>query len=81
MVAQAFGTAVREARLLQGKAQEELAHAAQIERSHMGKIERGEHAPTLPMILRIAKALELSSAELLYGTEALLPPEYLADPG
>lgn len=42
----AFGAAVRVARLTQGVAQEELAAKAGIERSHMGKIERGEHMPT-----------------------------------
>ena len=44
----AFGAAVREERTNQGIAQETLAHMAGIERSHMGKIERGEHVPTLP---------------------------------
>ena len=39
----AFGAAVREERTNQGIAQETLAHMAGIERSHMGKIERGEH--------------------------------------
>lgn len=47
----AFGAAVRVARLTQGVAQEELAAKAGIERSHMGKIERGEHMPTLALIL------------------------------
>lgn len=64
----------------QGIAQEALAQAARIERSHMGKIERGEHMPTLAAILKIAKGLGISAAELMHGTEALLPPEYLASP-
>jgi len=38
----------------------------------MGKIERGEHMPTLAMILRIAKALDRSAGELLLETEATL---------
>lgn len=41
--ARAFGVAVREARTVQGVAQETLAGLTGIERSHMGKIERGEH--------------------------------------
>ncbi len=53
----AFGKAVREKRFELGLSQEELANAAQIERSHMGKIERGEHLPNLVLILRLAKAL------------------------
>ena len=65
----AFGQAVRAARMEQGMAQEELAALAEIERSHMGKIERGEHMPTLALILRIAAALNKSAADLIAVTE------------
>ncbi|NMG48633.1 helix-turn-helix domain-containing protein [Azoarcus communis] len=65
----AFGLAVRAARMEQGMAQEELASLAEIERSHMGKIERGEHMPTLARILRIAGALNRSAADLIAVTE------------
>ena len=68
----AFGAAVREERTNQGIAQETLAHLAGIERSHVGKIERGEHTPTLPLILKIARALKCSSAHLMALTEAKL---------
>ena len=71
-LAQAFGAAVRALRSGQGMAQEALAHRAGIERSHMGKIERGEHTPALPMILRIARALKCSSAHLMALTETKL---------
>ena len=68
----AFGQAVRAARMEQGIAQEELAASAEIERSHMGKIERGEHMPTLALILRIAVALNRSAADLIAATEEIL---------
>ena len=48
-------------RTSQGVAQEALAHRAKVERSHMGKIERGEHMPTLALVLKIAKALGVSA--------------------
>jgi len=67
--AQAFGEAVRAARKAQGISQEELAALAGIERSHMGKIERGQHMATLALILKIAVALRISSAELMTATE------------
>ena len=70
----AFGQAVRAARMEQGMAQEELAALAEIERSHMGKIERGEHMPTLALILRIAAALNRSAAALIAATEENLRP-------
>jgi XRE family transcriptional regulator, regulator of sulfur utilization len=71
--AQAFGAAVRALRTEDGVAQETLAHLAGVERSHMGKIERGEHMPTLAMILKIARALNRSAGELMLETEARLP--------
>ena len=79
VVAKAFGAAVRSVRTTKGLAQEALAHAARIERSHLGKIERGEHTATLALVLKIAKALGISSGELMAATEALLPQAYLAD--
>ncbi|MBT1431759.1 helix-turn-helix domain-containing protein [Dickeya dianthicola] len=70
--AQAFGAAVRALRTEQGVAQETLANLADIERSHMGKIERGEHMPTLAIILKFARALGCSSADLMTATESRL---------
>ena len=70
--AKAFGAAVRAIRTEEGIAQETLAHLAGIERSHMGKIERGEHVPTLPLILKISMALKISAAELIAATESNL---------
>jgi transcriptional regulator with XRE-family HTH domain len=78
VVAQAFGAAVRSVRTRLGVAQEALALQARVERSHMGKIERGEHMPTLVLVLKIARALGVSSADLMKETEGLLPAEYLA---
>ena len=45
--------------------QEALAHAAQVERSHLGKIERGEHMPNLVLIFRLASALSIAPGELV----------------
>ncbi|WP_440590856.1 helix-turn-helix domain-containing protein [Pseudomonas aeruginosa] len=71
-MAQAFGAAVRALRLERGIAQETLANLAGIERSHTGKIERGEHMPTLAIIFKIASALECSTAVLMTATEGQL---------
>ena len=76
----AFGAAVRAVRTEDGIAQETLAHLAGIERSHMGKIERGEHMPTLALVLKIARALGRSAGELLLETEARLPKEWHQPP-
>lgn len=71
-LAQAFGKAVRALRTERGIAQEMLANLASIERSHLGKIERGEHMPTLAIIFKIASALECSTAMLMTRTEIQL---------
>ncbi len=71
-LAQAFGAAVRALRTEHGIAQETLANQAGIERSHMGKIERGDHAPTLAIIFKIARAMECSTAVLMVETESRL---------
>lgn len=60
-----FGSAVRETRLARGVSQEALADAAGIDRSHMGKVERGQMNITLLNIARIAKALDCKLSELL----------------
>lgn len=71
----AFGSTVRGWRLEQGLSQEELANLARVERSHMGKIERGEHLPNLVMILRISEALGCKPGRLLDQVVDLLRPE------
>lgn len=71
-LARAFGAAVRALRIERGIAQESLAHLAGIERSHMGKIERGTHMPTLAIIFKIAGALECSTAVLMSEAESQL---------
>ena len=57
-----------------------FAHLAGIERSHMGKIERGEHMPTLALVFKIARALQRSAGELVLEAEARLPKEWREPP-
>ncbi|MBK8667119.1 MAG: helix-turn-helix transcriptional regulator [Burkholderiales bacterium] len=76
-LARAFGAAVRSLRKERGIAQESLAHLAGVERSHMGKIERGEHMPTLALIFKIAGALECSTAALMREAERQLAAAHL----
>ena len=60
-----LGQVIRSQRVAQGLSQEALAHAAGIDRSHMGKIERGERNVTLLNIQRIAHTLGVSASVLL----------------
>jgi len=67
-----FGRAVRQFRKGIGISQEDLAIRANIHRTYIGGIERGERNPTLIMIFRLAAALEVSPHELLKKSEGYL---------
>ena len=60
-----LGAAVRARRIALPLSQEALADLAEIDRSHMGKIERGERNVTFLNILRIAKAMQCKPSDLL----------------
>lgn len=60
----ALGAAIRGLRKSQNISQEALADMAGIDRSHMGKIERGERNVTILNVRRVAAALGSSMAEL-----------------
>ena len=61
----ALGAAIRAERTARGLSQEALADAAKIDRSHMGKVERGERNVTILNIARIAAALGCQPSQLL----------------
>ncbi len=59
------GASIRRVRKEVGLSQEALADASSIDRSHLGRIERGERNLTVLNLKKIAKALKCSAAELL----------------
>jgi len=61
----ALGTALRRKRIERGISQEELAFRAQIDRSYLGRIERGENNVTVLTLTRLANSLDMSLPELL----------------
>lgn len=60
-----FGLHLRRLRLETGLNQDEFAARARIHRSHIGLLENGRRDPQLTTILRVAKALGLTPAQLL----------------
>lgn len=60
-----LGAAVRARRAALALSQEALADYAEIDRSHMGKIERGERNVTFLNIVRIANAIQCKPSDLL----------------
>jgi len=71
-LARAFGEAVVALRVATGLSQEALAANAGVERSHMGKLERGEHLPNLVAFFKIAAALGCTSTDLMSVVEGAL---------
>ncbi|MGQ0699191.1 MAG: helix-turn-helix domain-containing protein [Panacagrimonas sp.] len=66
---QRFGRAVREARTQRGWSQERLAEAADLNRSYLGEIERGEVTPSLVTAEKLASALRLNLSTLVSRCE------------
>lgn len=60
-----FGKRVREERLKQKLSQEKFAELAELHRTYIGMIERGEKNITLENIEKIAKALKISLDKLM----------------
>ncbi|MFT3816490.1 MAG: helix-turn-helix transcriptional regulator [Rubrivivax sp.] len=61
----ALGTALRRVREARSISQERLALLAEVDRSYVGRIERGDNNPALLTLVRLAGALEISVATLL----------------
>lgn len=60
-----LGAVIRAERQAQGLSQEALADKANIDRSYMGGVERGEHNLAIMNLLKIAAALGMKASELL----------------
>ena len=62
-----LGKRIRAKRRELGMSQEGLAHEAGLDRSYVGRIERGEHNLTFVSLVRIARAMECDVAALTIG--------------
>jgi transcriptional regulator with XRE-family HTH domain len=66
----AFGRNVARLRDERGLSQDKLAEKADLDRTYISGIERGVRNPGIKIVLRIAKALNVSLTELCKGVEA-----------
>ncbi len=64
-----FGRTVRALRAKAGYSQESFADAIRVHRTTMGTLERGEGNPSLEMIVKIARGLDVSLSELFVAVE------------
>jgi len=58
-----FGETVRELRKAAGLSQEELADLAELDRSYVGCIERGERNLSIENVCRLARAIGVSPSD------------------
>jgi transcriptional regulator with XRE-family HTH domain len=56
---------LRRVRVIRGFSQERLAYDAEVDRSYVGGLERQEENPTVDLLDRLAKTLDVPIAELL----------------
>ena len=61
----ALGRAIREVRLGKGISQEKLALMAEVDRSYVGRVERGDNNAAVLTMARLANALDMSIAKLM----------------
>lgn len=70
-IVNSFGMAVRQLREVQDWSQEALAERANLNRSYIGELERGQAIPSLLTIQKLSLALGVSGANLLAHTERI----------
>ncbi|MDQ8022081.1 MAG: helix-turn-helix transcriptional regulator [Moraxellaceae bacterium] len=68
---QRFGRVVRQSREAQGWSQEQLAERADLNRSYIGEIERGDAMPSLATLAKLATALGVTLSALMARYEQL----------
>jgi XRE family transcriptional regulator, regulator of sulfur utilization len=64
-----FAANLRRLRTQRGLSQERLAHAANLNMTHVAKIERSEREPGVRTISKLAIALRVSTADLFEGID------------
>lgn len=63
-----FASNMKACRESQGVSQEKLAEYANLHRTFIGSIERGEKIPSLVTVVKIAKALKVDISQLINNT-------------
>ncbi|MDB6090829.1 MAG: family transcriptional regulator [Gammaproteobacteria bacterium] len=71
-ISTAFGQVLREQRSTRGLSQEELALAADVDRTFVSQMERGIRQPTITTLLKLAGALGIQPSTLVARMEKAL---------
>ena len=69
------GNVLRELREKSGRSQEVVSGLADIGRTHLSALERGERRPTLDTLFKLAAVLNMSPADIVWHIEEALEEE------
>ena len=62
----ALGTAIRRVRLSKNISQEKLALLAEVDRSYVGRVERGDNNVAILTLSKLAQAMDVTLAKLMH---------------
>ncbi len=62
----ALGKSIRRVRLSKGISQEKLALMAEVDRSYVGRVERGDNNVAILTLSKLAIALDITLAQLMF---------------
>lgn len=71
---------MKEARLAAEMTQEELSHAAGVDRSYLSQLERDLKSPTIQMLFLLCRALHVRPSALIAQLEAVQPTRHRSRP-
>ena len=72
---QAFAVVLRALRRRRGITQADLALRARLHRNYIGRMERAEQDPTLPVVFALASALETEADKVVLEVQRVLSGE------
>lgn len=72
-----IGIELKRARLRSQLSQEELAHRANMDRSHISDLECGKKSPTIDTVFRLCDVMQVSPSNLVARVERQLQKEKL----
>jgi DNA polymerase V len=73
-----FGQALKEARLVKGMSQEELALESELDRTYVSMLERDVKNPTLGTISKLAKSLGITPLQLVMRSQQLSGGDFIS---
>ena len=80
VVDQALGQALRKLRTELGWSQSELALRAQMDRNYLSLIEMGRNSPSVRMLMRLCRALNVDAADVLHDVQRRVQAQSPASP-